>query len=96
MKLAIITDIHEDVINLKTALKKIEKLNCDNIACLGDISGFSSPQYKHHRTRNASKCLKVIKENCIKILLGNHDIHAAQILPQNCNFFSYFAGLWRY
>ncbi len=89
MKLAIITDIHEDVENLKTTLRKIEKLNCDEIACLGDISGFSSPHYDYHKTRNAHECLKLIKSNCTQVVLGNHDIHAAKIIPENCSFFDF-------
>ncbi len=43
MKLAIITDIHEDRVNLVKALRMIEKEACDEIACLGDIVGFSTP-----------------------------------------------------
>lgn len=89
MRLAIITDIHEDFINLKTAVKKIEKNNCNEIVCLGDISGFSSPHYDYHRSRNAHECLNVIRSNCKTVVLGNHDIHAAKIIPKNCTFFHY-------
>lgn len=89
MRIAIITDIHEDVISLKNALSKIEKLNCDEIVCLGDISGFSAMYYNYLQSRNAHECLKLLKENCNHILIGNHDIHAAQIIPQSCSFFDY-------
>ncbi len=89
MKIAIITDIHEDIISLKEALRNIEKYKCDEIVCLGDISGFSVPYYDHLQTRNAHECLSLIKSNCKIVILGNHDIHAASILPENCIFFDY-------
>lgn len=89
MKIAFITDIHEDLASLKETFRKIERINADKIICLGDISGYSVPHYKYLRTRNAHECLAMIKLNCDIIILGNHDIHAAQIVPQNCSFFDY-------
>lgn len=81
MRYAIITDIHEDIVHLKGALKKIDKLNCDEIICLGDISGFSVPHYHYFDTRNAHECLRLVKENCKYIIAGNHDLHAAKRTP---------------
>ena len=89
MRLAIITDIHEDIISLKEALRKIERQQCDEIICLGDISGYSVPYYDYLRTRNAHECLSLIKSNCSTIILGNHDIHAASIIPKNSSFFDF-------
>lgn len=89
MKIAIITDIHEDIISLKEALRKIEKLKCDEIICLGDISGFSVPYYDYLRSRNAHECLSLIRSTCKIIILGNHDIHAAGIIPEHCSFFDF-------
>lgn len=89
MKLAIITDIHEDVISLKEALKKIEKYTCDEIICLGDISGFNIPYYTYQQSRNAHECLALIRSNCKTVLLGNHDIYAGSILPKNSSFFNF-------
>lgn len=89
MKIAILTDIHEDIVNLRFAFRKINKLKCDEVICLGDISGFSVPYYDYYKTRNASECLKVIRTNCLHVVLGNHDIHAAKIIPENCTFFDY-------
>ena len=37
MRIALISDIHEDVVSLKQALRKISKQKVDEIACLGDI-----------------------------------------------------------
>ncbi|MEA3494719.1 MAG: metallophosphoesterase family protein [Bacteroidota bacterium] len=89
MKLAIIADIHEDIISLKHAIRKIEKNNCDKIICLGDISGFSVPHYSHQKTRNAHECLEIIKQNCEIIIIGNHDLFAVKKLPENNQKFKY-------
>ena len=89
MKLAIITDIHEDITSLKNALRQIESFKCDEIVCLGDISGFSVPYYTYHQTRNAHECLSLVRSNCKIVTLGNHDIHAASIIPKNCTFFNF-------
>lgn len=89
MKLAIITDIHEDITSLKEALGKIDTLKCDEIVCLGDISGFSVPYYTYLQTRNAHECLSLVRSYCSIVLLGNHDIHAASIIPKNCTFFNF-------
>lgn len=89
MKIAIISDIHEDVLSLKLALQKIEKLQCDKVVCLGDISGFSVLHYPYFDTRNAHECLHIIRENCEIIVPGNHDYHAAGKLPLNIPGFEY-------
>jgi predicted phosphodiesterase len=82
MKYAIITDIHEDIISLGLALKKIEKLKCDEIICLGDISGFTVYHIDYFKTRNASECLRLVRKNCKVIIAGNHDLHAARKTPE--------------
>lgn len=82
MRIAIISDIHEDIVSLRLAFQKIEKQKCDKIVCLGDISGFSAPHYDYYNTRNASECLKLIRKHCQIIIAGNHDLHAARITPK--------------
>ncbi|HKK60737.1 MAG TPA: metallophosphoesterase [Salinivirga sp.] len=82
MRLAIIADIHEDIINLKKAFEKIQRLKCDDIICLGDISGFSVLHHDFFDSRNASECLKMVRENCTVIIAGNHDLHAARHTPK--------------
>ena len=89
MKIAVITDIHEDILSLTEALRKIEKYKCDEIICLGDISGFSIPHYTYYQSRNAHDCLSLIKANCKIVIRGNHDMHAASIIPENCSFFDF-------
>lgn len=89
MKIAIISDIHEDILSLKAALKNIEKHRVDQIVCLGDISGYSVPYYDHLDTRDAHECLKLVRSNCSHVILGNHDMHAARIIPGSSSIFDY-------
>jgi len=95
MRLAIIADIHEDIVSLQVALRKIEKFSCDEIICLGDISGYSIPYYKYIETRNAHECLSLIRSNCAIVVLGNHDIHAAQIIPEKSGIFDFPENWYR-
>ncbi len=86
MRLAIISDIHEDIIYLQRALDKIQRLRCDEVICLGDISGFSVPHHDYFESRNASACLTLVRENCSIIIAGNHDLHAAKRTAQISGF----------
>jgi len=81
VRLAIISDIHEDFETLKKILLKAEKKGFDQLICLGDISGFSLPYYKYGRSRNASACLALVREKCDIVIAGNHDLHAAGLSP---------------
>lgn len=78
MKIGIITDIHEDVAGLEKALKLLEKYQCDEIACLGDIVGFHPAFYSHIEKRSALGCLNLIRQHCKWIVAGNHDLFAAK------------------
>ncbi len=81
MRLAIISDIHEDLDSLLKILKKVEVEGYDKLICLGDISGFSLPYYTYGKTRNASGCLALLRKKCDVIVAGNHDLHAAGLSP---------------
>lgn len=82
MKLAFISDIHEDVVSLRLALSKIEKYKVDHIICLGDISGYNPIHYNYVGTRNAHECLNIVKQVCSHIVLGNHDYNAIGKIPE--------------
>lgn len=85
MRLAILSDIHEDYVSLRKIVGKAEARGFDKLICLGDISGFSLPFYKYGKSRNASACLALIREKCDMVIAGNHDLHASgqsPILPE--------------
>jgi predicted phosphodiesterase len=82
MKIALITDIHEDYHALQLALKEIERRNCDDIFFLGDLLGYNATFGSHPNHRNASACVKSIKDNCTYSVLGNHDLYALRKIPQ--------------
>jgi predicted phosphodiesterase len=82
VRLAILSDIHEDFENLLTVIEKAETSGFDKLICLGDISGFSLPYYKYGEVRNAPACLALLREKCDIIIAGNHDIFAAGRDPE--------------
>jgi Icc-related predicted phosphoesterase len=51
MKIAIISDIHEDIDSFQAVLRAIDKFACHEIVCLGDISGYSIPYYNYLNAR---------------------------------------------
>jgi len=82
VRLAILSDIHEDYESLLKIVGKAEAMGFDKLICLGDISGFSLPHYTYGKSRNASACLALLREKCHIIIAGNHDIYAAGIDPE--------------
>jgi predicted phosphodiesterase len=81
MRLAILSDIHEDLVSLQKVLRKIDQKGCDKIICLGDISGFSASYYRYGNKRDAPACLDLVRERCEIIIPGNHDLYAAGKFP---------------
>lgn len=78
MKIGILGDIHEDVIRLEQALKIFHTQACDDIVCLGDITGYSHQFNNFPESRNASACLDLVKKHCSLVLAGNHDLWTLQ------------------
>lgn len=81
MKIAFISDIHEDVVALKIAIELINNEKCDKIICLGDIVGFDKTHYCHYQTKNANECINIIKKECAISIAGNHDLHLSKRFP---------------
>ena len=69
MRLAIISDIHSNLEALSAALEAINKRKVDQIICLGDIVGYGA---------NPRECLRLVRERCSVVLLGNHDLAAVK------------------
>ena len=81
MRIAVISDIHEDIVNLQLALDQIFNFNIDEIICLGDIIGFESSYYKFDKIRSAQKCFQLLNKYSDIIVAGNHELHATDGLP---------------
>jgi len=64
MKIGFVSDIHSNAHAFKEVLKNIKELSVDEIWCCGDIVGYSA---------FPNECLKVVRENRIQSVLGNHD-----------------------
>jgi predicted phosphodiesterase len=60
---AIISDIHSNLEALQAVLRDIEKLNVEEIYCLGDVIGYGP---------NPRECVDLVMK-CKIVLLGNHD-----------------------
>ena len=89
MKIGLISDIHENIGLLSDSLKLASIYRCDEIACLGDITGYDRRFYDYDSKRSASQCLRLIKSTCKWVTLGNHDLFAARIFPTYSNGFRY-------
>ncbi len=95
MKIGIITDIHEDAERLFKTMQELEKRNCNDVYCLGDISGFDERFYSYKYSRNLTYCLDIISSNCRAIIPGNHDLNHLKKLPHYNNVF-FFPDNWYY
>ena len=73
-RIAVISDIHGNIVALKAVLKDIKERQIDKIYCLGDIllKG-SSPK----------ECLDLIKESCEVVILGNCEYYTLH--PESSN-----------
>jgi len=83
MRIGIISDIHEDFKNLNKAILLLEKMNADELVCLGDIVGFNTKSFNYLERRNPAKCIAAVRENCSIVVTGNHDLFAIRKTPQH-------------
>ena len=89
MRIGLICDIHEDFRSLKEALRQLERRNCDELICLGDIVGFDISCYEPGQLRNPSACIAAIRSNCRHVVVGNHDLFALKKTPQSVHAFAF-------
>lgn len=64
MKRAIISDVHGNLEALTAVLEDIDRQQVDAIYCLGDVVGYGP---------NPCECVKLVRDRCSVVLLGNHD-----------------------
>lgn len=81
MKIGIITDIHENSVALKKALKLAESHFCDELACLGDIAGYDRRFYRYDRVKSARECISILRSSFRWVVAGNHDLFSSGRLP---------------
>jgi predicted phosphodiesterase len=79
MRIALITDIHEDFQMLEKSILKLESKGYDVLVCLGDITGYSPLFYSH--APDAEACIDLIKDKADVAVAGNHDLFTSQRLP---------------
>lgn len=89
MKIGFLSDIHEDVESLQKAILLLEKAACNELVCLGDITGFSVDTHKYIDTRNANECISIVRSNCSIVIPGNHDLYSVKRIPQFTKGFDY-------
>ena len=64
--IAFISDIHGNLPALQAVLREIDKLGCEKIICLGDVTGYYS---------QVNECIELLRRRNIPCLLGNHDYY---------------------
>ena len=64
MRYLVISDIHGNLEALTAVLEDIDRQQVDSIYCLGDVVGYGP---------NPCECVKLVRDRCSVVLLGNHD-----------------------
>lgn len=72
MKIAVISDVHGNLVYLRTCLGEIERLGCDVLVCLGDTVGYFP---------DALPCMEELESMKGHHLLGNHEAMLLGLLP---------------
>lgn len=74
MKLGVLTDIHNNLIALKTVVEYFEQQNCEKIICCGDIIGIAP--YPEKTVKYLRKLPNLIA------VKGNHDKYLPHGMPK--------------
>jgi predicted phosphodiesterase len=82
MRLAIISDIHSNLEALTKCVDLIDQMRVDQILCLGDVVGYGA---------DPSPCLRIVRERCSVVLMGNHD--SAAVDPDIADDFNNLARM---
>jgi predicted phosphodiesterase len=70
MRYAVISDVHANLEALTAVLTAIEKLEVDQILCLGDLVGYHA---------NPNECVRLVHQYGIRSIAGNHDRAAINV-----------------
>jgi predicted MPP superfamily phosphohydrolase len=86
LKIAVISDIHANLVALEKVLVSIRTHQCDMIVCLGDIVGYGP---------KPNECIKLIEKAADFVLMGNHDYAAINLMNiDNFNTYASQAIQW--
>ena len=85
MRLAIIADIHSNVVALQTILDDIQKEGADQILCAGDIVGYGP---------RPDEAVTLLKKANVRSIKGNHDRAATLRDSSNMNLQAQDAIWW--
>jgi len=80
LKIAIISDIHGNLVALEAVMDSIRSEGVDRVVCLGDVVGYGA---------RPNECVDVIRSNEIPCILGNHDEGAIGL--GDINYFNQWA-----
>ena len=64
MRIAVISDIHSNILGLEAVLKDIEKKNVDLTVCTGDLVGYCT---------YPNEVINLIRQKNILTIMGNYD-----------------------
>ncbi len=82
--IAVISDIHSNVVALQAVLADIAQRDVKQIICLGDVVGYGP---------KPNECLDLVRQNASVTLMGNHDF-AVLYEPNNFNLGAESACFW--
>lgn len=66
--IAVISDIHANIEALEAVIADARAVGAKKFICLGDIVGYGAAP---------AECVRRVREICLAVLLGNHDIYSA-------------------
>jgi predicted phosphodiesterase len=72
MRIAVISDIHSNLVALETVLDAIDSEDVDEIWCVGDIVGYGP---------KPEECQDIVTERAAISLAGNHDLVVSSVIP---------------
>lgn len=71
MKVAVVSDIHANLLALEAVLAEIDRDPPDELWCLGDVVGYGA---------QPNECVRIIADRATVCLAGNHDLAALDAL----------------
>jgi predicted phosphodiesterase len=74
---------------LREALRLAARNNCDELACLGDITGYDSRFFQYESSRSAKECVELVRSNFRWVVAGNHDLFTSGRFPAWSDGFEY-------